>query len=58
MKIILEIPKIPLALFAALILTLFVILLIISFPIFFIALVFFILFLMIVTYDIEKEEKK
>ena len=60
MKIILDIPKIPLALFTALLITLFVIILIISFPIFFLALMFFIVLLMIITYDLEneKEEKK
>ena len=58
MKIILEIPKIPLALFTALLITLFVILLMISFPVFFLALMFFIVLLMIITYDLENEKEE
>ena len=58
MKIILDIPKIPLALFTALLITLFVIILIISFPIFFLTLMFFIVLLMIITHDLENEKEE
>ena len=58
MKIILEIPQIPLALFTALLITLFVILLMISFPVFFLTLMFFIVLLMIITHDLENEKEE